>query len=59
MRWTVLSIVTAIVLIVAGFFVVGGDNLNIAEKATYWLCVFGFVTAESLHLLKWVREHDL
>ena len=59
MRWTVMSIITAILLIVGGFIVTGGDNMNISAKVVFWLCAFAFVTVESIHLMGWLREHDL
>lgn len=59
MRWTVISIAATIVLIVLGFYVVGPDNLNIAQKTIYWLCVVAFLTGQGMHFLKWVRNHDL
>ena len=59
MRWTVISIAAAIALIVIGFYVVGPDNMNIAEKTAYWFCVVAFVNAQAFHFLSWVRKHDL
>ena len=59
MRWNILSIAVAIALIVCGIFVTGGDNLNIAEKAIFWFCVVGFIMAQAVHLLVWVRKRDL
>lgn len=59
MRWTLLSIASAIVLIMLGFFVIGADNMNVVAKAIYWFCVVGFLSAQSLHLMSWVRRHDL
>ena len=59
MRWALLSVAAAIALIMLGFFVIGGDNLNIAEKTTYWFCVVAFLTAQGFHLLNWVRRNNL
>lgn len=59
MRWTVTSIFVAIALIVIGFFVWGGDNMDISEKCTYWLVVVGFLFAEGFRALEWLHDHDL
>lgn len=59
MRWALISIAAAIAFIMLGFYVVGPDNMNIAEKAAYWLCVVAFLTGQGFHFLDWVRKHDL
>lgn len=59
MRWTIISIAAAIALILLGFYVTSGDNMNVAQKACYWLVVTAYVSAESFHFLTWVRTHDL
>ena len=59
MRWALISIAAVVALIMLGFYVVGPDNMNIAEKTTYWLCVVAFLTAQGFHFLAWVRKHDL
>lgn len=46
MRWVLLSTAAAVALIMLGFVVVGPDNLNIAEKTIYWLCVVAFLMAQ-------------
>ena len=59
MRWTLISIAATIALIMLGFYVVGADNMNIAEKTIYWFCVVTFLSAQGLHFMSWVRKHDL
>ena len=59
MRWTIMSVVVAIALLFFGFFATGGDNMDIAEKAIFWFCAVGFLMAQGVHLLVWVRKHDL
>lgn len=59
MRWTLFSIVISIVLIALGFYVTGPENMNIAQKAIYWFCVVGFLMAQAVHFLVWVRKRDL
>lgn len=59
MRWTIISIVVAIALIIAGFWVTGPENMNIAQKAIYWFCVVGFLMSQGIHALVWLRRHDL
>lgn len=59
MRWALLSFAAAVALIMLGFFAVGADNMNISEKAVYWLCVVAFLIAQGFHFLSWVRKHDL
>lgn len=59
MRWTIMSIFVAIALFFLGFYVTGPENLNIAQKAIYWFCVCGFLMAQFVHFLVWVRKRDL
>jgi hypothetical protein len=59
MRWLVLSVVTAIVLAILGFFVPGSDSINFMVKLVYWFCVLGFLTAQSVYLLGLVHRLDL
>ena len=59
MRWTIISIAVAIVLIVLGFWVWGSDNENIVQKAVYWFSVTGFLMAQGIHFMVHVRKHDL
>ncbi len=59
MRWTILSIVSAIILICLGFWVTATFDLNVAPKALYWFTVVGFLSAQAIHFAVWVRKHDL
>ncbi len=59
MRWTILSIVSAIILICLGFWVTDTFVLNVTPKAIYWFCVVGFLMAQAIHFAAWVRKHDL
>ncbi len=59
MRWIVLSIITAIVLAVLGFFVPGPESLNFPVKIVYWFCVLGFLTAQSVHALVLINKLDI
>ena len=59
MRWTLISIAAAIALIMLGFYVVGPDNMDVAQKTVYWFCVVAFLSAQALHFASWVRKHDL
>lgn len=59
MRWTLISIAVAIVLIVFGIYITGPENMNITQKAIYWFCVVGFLMSQGFHALSWLRKHDL
>ncbi len=59
MRWNLISILVAAVLIGCGIWVTGPENANITQKAIYWFCVVGFLTAQAVHFLVWVRKRDL
>ena len=59
MRWTLISIAVAVVLVIFGIYVTGGENMNIVQKAIYWFCVLGFVITQGVHLLVKVRKHNL
>ena len=58
MRWNLISVAVALVLIVAGFYVSDPETTNVAQKAIYWFCVFGFLMAQGFHFFTWVRKHD-
>ena len=59
MRWTLISIAVAIVLVIFGIYITGGENMNIVQKAVYWFCVLGFLIAQGVHALVMVRKHNL
>ena len=59
MRWTIISIAIAIVLCIFGVYVTGPENLNVAQKAIFWFTVCGFLMAQFVHFLVWVRKKDL
>jgi hypothetical protein len=59
MRWTLISIAVAIALIVFGIYITGPENMNIAQKCTYWFVVVGFLVSQAVHAMSWMRKHDL
>jgi len=59
MRWTIVSIAFALALIAFGIYITGPENLNVTQKAIYWFCVAGFLTAQAVHFFVWVRRKDL
>ena len=59
MRWTILSILFAVVLALIGLWISDPLEGNVAPKAVYWFTVTGFLLAQGFHFFGWVRKHDL
>jgi hypothetical protein len=55
MRWTVLSILMAILLSVVGW-IISGYAFDIFAKVVFWNVVMLYFTVESAHLIHIARE---
>ena len=59
MRWTVLSVLVALILSLFGLWVSDPLAGNVAPKAIFWFIVVAFLSIETSHFCAWVHDKDL